>query len=79
MKKSEVLRCGNEAQNAGSVPGPIVNLACEDAGPSRKRKIDQAVRAWMDNVIVPALVQQYLADCESNKDNGNRLMTERVQ
>jgi hypothetical protein len=70
MKKSEVLRCGKEAQNAWSVPGPIVNLASEDAGPSRKRKNDPAVKAWMDNVIVPALVQQYLAECESNKDNG---------
>lgn len=41
--------------------------------PSRKRhvKLDPALRAWLDNVIIPALVREYLAEIEKQ----NRLAT----
>jgi hypothetical protein len=68
-----------EAGNAGNHPGPVVNSASEVAGPSKKRKIDPALKAWIDNVIVPALVQQYLAECDSRQDNGRNPISERVQ
>ena len=72
-------RTESVVEDAGSSPGPVVNSANEVAERSRKRKIDPAVKAWLDNVIVPALVQQYLAECDSRQDNGRSLITERVQ
>ena len=73
------MRSESEVQNAGSAPGPVVIAAHEVAEPSRKRRIDAALKAWLDNVIVPALVQQYLAECDSKQDNGRISISERVQ
>jgi hypothetical protein len=35
------------------------------------RKLDPALKSWMDNVIIPALVREYLAEIERR----NRLAT----
>jgi hypothetical protein len=35
------------------------------------RKLDPALKSWMDNVIIPALVREYLAEIEKR----NRLAT----
>jgi hypothetical protein len=35
------------------------------------RKLDPALKSWMDNVIIPALVREYLAEMEKR----NRLAT----
>jgi hypothetical protein len=44
-------------------------------GPARSsalgRKLDPALKSWMDNVIIPALVREYLAEIEKL----NRLAT----
>lgn len=44
-------------------------------GPARSsalgRKLDPALKSWMDNVIIPALVREYLAEIEKR----NRLAT----
>jgi hypothetical protein len=31
------------------------------------RKLDPALKSWMDNVIIPALVREYLAEIEKRK------------
>jgi hypothetical protein len=45
------------------------------SGPARSsglgRKLDPALKSWMDNVIIPALVREYLAEIEKR----NRLAT----
>ena len=68
-----------EAVNAGRVPDAVVKVASEVARPSKKRKIDPALKEWIDNVIVPALVRLYLAECGSRQDNGRTPISERVQ
>jgi hypothetical protein len=62
--------------DTGSVPGAVVKLASEVAGPSRKPRIDGAVKAWLDSVLVPAMVRQYL---DSRENGGLSCTTERVQ
>lgn len=41
----------------------------EFARMERKIKIDPALKAWMDNVLVPALVQQFCAEKCAVGDN----------
>jgi len=45
-------------------------------GAAQKRKIDPALKSWLDNVIVPAMVRQYL---DSRENDGVSPTTERVQ
>jgi len=68
-----------EVENGGRVPDAMVKVASEVARPFKKRKIDPALKAWIDNVIVPALVRLYLAECGSSPDNGRISILERVQ
>lgn len=39
--------------------------------PSLGKKLDPALKSWLDNVIIPALVREYLAEIEQR----NRLAT----
>ena len=71
------MRSGRE--NVESDPGAVLNLANEPAESPKRLKIDPAVKAWLDNVIVPALVREYLAECGSRQDNGRSPDSERVQ
>jgi hypothetical protein len=71
------MRSEREVGNAGN--RPTGNLPSEVAATSRKRKIDPAVKAWLDNVIIPAMVLEYLAEAESRENNGLIPITERVQ
>ena len=57
-----------EAEVVGHVPGS-----------SKKRKIDPVMKAWMDNVFVPAMVQLYLAENRIAQDNKDSSESERVQ
>lgn len=47
-------------------------------GPTRSsalgKRLDPALKSWMDNVIIPALVREYLAEIEKR----NQLATTRV-
>lgn len=36
----------------------------------RDPKIDPALKAWIDDVLVPAMVRQYLDACRAVGDNG---------
>jgi hypothetical protein len=38
----------------------------------RGGQIDKVLKAWLDNVIVPVMVRQYLAACSEVRDNGCR-------
>jgi hypothetical protein len=44
-----------------------------------KKRLDPEVKAWMDNVFVPAMVRLYLAESASRNDNGMNSITERMQ
>ena len=50
--------------------GVLEQLYSSAQRPSRKR-LDPALKSWMDNVIIPALVREYLAEMEKQ----NRLAT----
>jgi hypothetical protein len=60
-----------EVKNAkdGKV-GLLEQLYSSAQRPSRKR-LDPALKSWLDNVIIPALVRNYLAEVEKQ----NRLAT----
>ena len=73
------MRSESETGTVGSHSGPIGNLASEGARPSRKQSIDPAVKAWLENVLVPAMVHLYLAQQGTGVDNGVVSPTERVQ
>jgi len=50
--------------------------ACKADLPSKSSSqrsitIDAGLKAWLDNVLVPALVQQYLAKARGDEDNGS--------
>lgn len=51
----------------GGVPEQLYSSAQR---PSRKR-LDPALKSWLDNVIIPALVRDYLVEIEKQ----NRLAT----
>jgi hypothetical protein len=70
MLKSVEAGVGSDV--ATSSPGEIPE-------PSKKRNIEPALKAWMDNVFVPAMVRQYLAEFDSKQDNGPSAISERVQ
>ncbi len=40
----------------------------EEAANRRLRKLDPALKSWLDNVIIPALVREYLAEMRSRID-----------
>lgn len=43
----------------------------EEGVSRRTRKLDPALKSWLDNVIIPALVREYLSEIEKQ----NRLAT----
>lgn len=57
--RTEIVR----AQRSGSVPPKSLG--------KRPHKLDPALKSWLDNVIIPALVREYLAEIEKQ----NRLAT----
>jgi hypothetical protein len=60
-----------EVKNAkDGVSGVLEQLYSSALRPSRKR-LDPALKSWLDNVIIPALVREYLAEIEKQ----NRLAT----
>lgn len=60
-----------EVKNAKDGEGSVLEQLYSSAQrPSRKR-LDPALKSWMDNVIIPALVREYLAEIEKQ----NRLAT----
>jgi hypothetical protein len=60
-----------EAKNAkDGESGVLEQLYSSGPRPSRKR-LDPALKSWLDNVIIPALVRDYLAELEKQ----NRLAT----
>ena len=50
--------------------GVLEQLYSSTPRPNRKR-LDPALKSWMDNVIIPALVRDYLSEIEKQ----NRLAT----
>jgi hypothetical protein len=59
-----------EVKNARNGESNVEQLYSSAVRPSRKR-LDPALKSWMDNVIIPALVREYLAEMEKQ----NRLAT----
>jgi hypothetical protein len=45
----------------------------------QKPKITPEMKAWLDHVLIPAMVRLYLAGSGANEDNGMNLISERVQ
>jgi hypothetical protein len=60
-----------EVKNAKDGEGGVLEQLYSSAQrPSRKR-LDPALKSWLDNVIIPALVRDYLSEIEKQ----NRLAT----
>ena len=58
---------------------PIVNMGRADAGTAKYRAVAPELKAWLSNVLVPAMVNQYLAE-PVERDNGGMSSTgERIQ
>jgi hypothetical protein len=51
----------------------------KDAGSSHKKRIDPAVKAWLDRVLIPGVLKEYLAAAETRVDNGICPITETLQ
>lgn len=45
-------------------PNEGTPLRVEEVANRRPRKLDPALKSWLDNVIIPALVREYLAEIE---------------
>jgi hypothetical protein len=73
------MRSGVPEVQAGTYPGAVFKRVCEPAVSAKKGRIDPAVKSWLDNVLVPALVRLYLAANGREEDNGLVPITERVQ
>ncbi len=71
------MRIGASEGNFGK-PWYVTILGRNRDGARPKRRITQEVKAWMDNVLIPAMVRQYLANPVLAGDNGSST-TERVQ
>jgi hypothetical protein len=56
-----------EVKNAKDGEGGLYSLAQRP----RHTRLDPALKSWLDNVIIPALVRDYLAEIEKQ----NRLAT----
>ena len=56
-----------EVKNAKDGEGGLYSLAQRP----RPKRLDPALKSWLDNVIIPALVRDYLAEIEKQ----NRLAT----
>jgi len=48
-------------EHSGACPGAGFKCESEGGAPAKKGRIDPAVKAWLDNVLVPAMVRLYLA------------------
>lgn len=59
-----------EVKNARNGESNVEQLYSSARRPSRKR-LDPALKSWLDNAIIPALVREYLAEMEKQ----NRLAT----
>ena len=64
--------------NCGT-PGPIVNLARTEWNTAKKRTVTPELKAWLSNVLVPAMVNQYLAEPVERDNSGMGSIGERVQ
>ena len=65
------LGSGVEVKNAKDGEGGVLEQVYSSAQrPSRKR-LDPELKSWLDNVIIPALVRDYVAEMEKQ----NRLAT----
>ena len=60
------MRNGLVEGNIGTHPGSLV-----DSGTPRKRMIDPAVKELLRDVLVPAMVQQYLASPDMRENGGS--------
>ena len=61
-----------ETRHTKDVDGASLELQCGSTRSSGLgKRLDPALKSWMDNVIIPALVREYLAEIEKR----NRLAT----
>jgi hypothetical protein len=73
------MRNQSERVKSLGAPGPIVSMGGANVRTAEKRTISQELKAWLSNVLVPAIVNQYLAE-PVGSDNGGMYSTgERVQ
>lgn len=60
-----------EVKNAKDGEGGVLEQLYSSAQRPSHKRLDPALKSWMDNVIIPALVREYLAEMEKQ----NRLAT----
>jgi hypothetical protein len=71
------MRSGNDA---GRVQPQEISANIARRGKiGQGSSLDPAVKDWIKNVFVPAMVRLYLADSSNRQDNGMNAITERVQ
>lgn len=66
-----VLGSGVEVKNARNGESGVLERQYSSAQPLSRKRLDPALKSWLDNVIIPALVRDYLAEIEKQ----NRLAT----
>lgn len=69
----------NFEESAGSGSHNVFKSRIGRGGSGQASRIDPAVKAWLDNVLIPAMVRQYLASNGPEGDNGMSMTMERVQ
>ncbi len=60
-----------EVKNAKDGEGGVLEQLYSSAPRPNRKRLDPALKSWLDNVIIPALVRDYLAEIEKQ----NRLAT----
>jgi hypothetical protein len=66
-----VLGSRVKVKNTRNVAGSVLERQYSSAQPQNRKRLDPVLRSWLDNVIIPALVRDYLAEMEKQ----NRLAT----
>jgi len=66
-------------EKVGGCPVPVFKSEAECTSSAKKQRVDPVVKAWLDIVLVPAMVRLYLATDSAEADNGLVPVTERVQ
>lgn len=72
------MRNGFVEGNGGTHPGSLANSVKADLGATRKT-VDPAVKAWLTNVLIPAMVQKYLSASDPRENGRLSAAEERLQ
>jgi hypothetical protein len=73
------MRSGQIEGNIGVSDNPIVKAKNADPGSAGKRNVDPVVKRWLTNVLVPAMVKQYVSGIDQRENDGVTATGERIQ